>query len=65
MTKYFKDQGNRSVSDEQIAIEWIKANPEAAAKAMGRAPLAPRPFAVQTKTLPDGRVKIQRADDDG
>lgn len=63
---FYKDSGNRSVSDEEIARKWIAEHREEAAKLIGRAPLGARPFRIQGKATPDGKVQIgMTSDDDG
>lgn len=62
-TTYYRDAGNRSVSEEDIARKWIAAHPSEAAALLrsGRSAPQPRPFAIHTKAGADGKVTIQPA----
>lgn len=66
MTTYYRDPRGRSLTDEEIAREWIRAHPERAAEVIqsGRSRPEPRPFAVHTKDLGDGRVRVEPAHPD-
>jgi hypothetical protein len=67
-TTYYRDASNRSVSDEDIALRWIREHPNEAARAIraGRGAPEPRPFVIHGKATPDGKVAIHPAhrDDD-
>jgi hypothetical protein len=61
---WFRDAGNRSVSDEEIALRWIATHPQLAAQALGRRPPPARRMAISTKSADGQTVSIQPADPD-
>lgn len=59
---YYRDAGNRSVTDEEIALRWIRAHPQLAAQAIGRNPPPARRMAISTKSKDGKTVDIAPAD---
>lgn len=67
MTKFLKDERGRSISEEDVALAWIRSNPDKAQQVIGagrRGALDPRPFQIHAKAAGDGKVRIERAADE-
>lgn len=59
MDSHYKDSRGRSVTAEDIALDWISRNRERALQALGRQPPTARPFVVHGKAVDGDRVQIE------